>query len=428
MRITLLTWGTRGDVQPYVALGHALARRGHEIQVAANENHVEWVKRAGFEATGLPLDLSALLRTSAARQWLASGQTTAFLRWLGSLEHAQHAAIADALLAACDGAEAIVSSYFPCHRAAAIAEKRRIPLVRALTFPIMATRAYASPYLPPWVPKLPLASLRHASHGIALGVAERSARATLNALRARLGMAELVGSAEAALSAKGIHTLHLFSQHILPRPQDWPPEYDVTGACVLQEDVRRAVGEDTPSPELERWLAAGSPPVYFGFGSMPALDPAALLDLIGGVCQKLRVRALVGAGWTEFAKSPSSDDILIVGTFNHDAVLPRCRAAVHHGGAGTTHASLQAGLPTLVCSVFGDQPLWGDRVAALGVGMTFPFQRLRSIRLEPALELLLSEPVKARARSLAEQLRVDNGVEASANAIERTLGAKRAVA
>jgi sterol 3beta-glucosyltransferase len=428
MRITLLTWGTRGDVQPYVALGHALARRGHAIRVAANENHVAWVKRAGFEAISMPLDLSALLRTDAARQWLASGQTTTFLRWVGSVEHAQHTAIADALIAACDGADAIVSSYFPCHRAAAIAEKMNIALVRAFTFPIKATCTYGSPYLPTWVPKLPLASLRHASHGIALGVAERSARATLNALRARLGMGSQVGSAEAALWTKGIPTLHLFSEHILPRPEDWPRGHEVTGPCVLQDDVRRAVGEDTPTPELERWLAAGPPPLYFGFGSMPVLDPARLIDLILRICQKFRVRALVGAGWTEFAERQPSDDILIVGTFNHDALLPRCRAAVHHGGAGTTHASLRAGLPTLVCPVFGDQPLWGDRVAALGVGATFPFQRLSRSRLEPALELLLSEPVKARARSLGERLRVENGVEASANAIELALGATRAVA
>lgn len=418
--MTLLTWGTRGDVQPYVALGHELERRGHEVRLSTNQNHVDWVKRAGLEAVAVPLDTEALLKTQNAQEWLASGRTTSFLRWLGSVEHAQHAAIADALLAACEGADAVVGSYFPCHRAAAIAEARKARFVRALTFPVTATAEYASPYLPSWLSRLPLASLRHASHGVALGVAERSSLSTLNELRVRLGMAKHVGSAEAALIAQRVPTLHLFSEQLLPRPADWPREHTVTGACLLQDDVRRALGEDT-RPELSSWLDAGSAPLYFGFGSMPVLDPKPLLALISGICRRLGVRALIGAGWSTFADRPVSDELFIVGTFDHDAVLPRCRAAVHHGGAGTTQASLRAGLPTLVCSVFGDQPLWGSRVRALGVGTTFPFQRLDRARLEPALEHLLSEDVATRARALAQKLRAENGVAASADALEQAL-------
>jgi sterol 3beta-glucosyltransferase len=421
MHITLLTWGTRGDVQPYVALGHALSRRGHRVRVSANENHTDWVARAGLEAVKLPLDMAGLLRSSEAQQWLASGRTTTFLRWLGAVEDAQRGAIADALIAACEGADAIVSSYFPSHRAAAIAESIRARFVRALTFPVTATAAYGSPYLPSWISRLPFSSLRHASHGLALGLAERSARATLNHLRGRLGMAALQGSAEAALRAKRVPTLHLFSGRLLPRPPDWPAEHEVTGGCVLQESVRRALGEATAPADLERWLAAGQAPLYFGFGSMPVLDPPAVIDLIGSVCQELGVRALVGAGWTEYGSRPVSDDVFIVGTFDHDALLPRCRAAVHHGGAGTTQASLRAGLPTLICSVFGDQPLWGSRVRALGVGATFPFQRLNRTRLDAALQLLLSDEVTARARDLGETLRAEDGVETSADALERAL-------
>jgi sterol 3beta-glucosyltransferase len=420
MRVTLLTWGTRGDVQPYVALGHALRRRGHEVRLSANQNHVDWVRRAGLEAMAVPLDTGALLETREAQQWLASGRTTTFLRWLGSVEHARRDAIADALLEACEGADAIVSSYFPCHRAAAIAEARGARFVRALTFPITATADYASPYLPSWLSLLPLAALRRVSHDLALGVAERSARATLDELRVRLGLAKRVGSAEAALVAQGVPTLHLFSEQLLPRPRDWPREHTVDGACLLSDEVRRAVGEET-TPALSSWLDAGPAPVYFGFGSMPVLDPPALLQLIGAISKRLRVRALIGAGWSKFGEHAASDDVFIVGPFDHDAVLPRCRAAVHHGGAGTTQASLRAGLPTLVCSVFGDQPLWGSRVRALGVGTTFPFQRLDRARLEPALELLLSEDLAQRARALAERLRAENGVETSADAVERAL-------
>ncbi len=160
-----------------------------------------------------------------------------------------------------------------------------------------------------------------------------------------------------------------------------------------------------PAP-LASWLDDGSPPVFFGFGSMPVEDPVAMVALIGEVSRAAGVRALVSAGWARLAAVDTDDpDVYVTGPFNHDLVLPRCRAAVHHGGAGTLAASLGAGLPTVVCSVFADQPFWGARVTELNAGAHLRFRDLNRNTLQHALGAALTDKTTLRAAELGSLLR-----------------------
>jgi sterol 3beta-glucosyltransferase len=195
---------------------------------------------------------------------------------------------------------------------------------------------------------------------------------------------------------------------VLPRPNDWPSYLSVGGYCDLQEELRDRLGEIGVDRELEKWLNAGEPPIFFGFGSMPVADPEALLRLVHEACSGVGARALVASGWTQFPRT-RTPEVMVIDPINHDALLPRCRAAVHHGGAGTTAASLAAGIPTVVCSLFADQPLWGFRVTALGAGVTLPFQRLSLETLGQALRSALRDNVGERARALGAALRARSG-------------------
>ena len=114
--------------------------------------------------------------------------------------------------------------------------------------------------------------------------------------------------------------------------------------------------------EVASWIAAGTPPIFFGFGSMPVESPADTIDMIAGACAQLGERALVGAGWSDFNRVPHFEHVKVVGAVNHAAILPTCRAVVHHGGAGTTAAGLRAGVPTLILWWSGDQPYWAAAV------------------------------------------------------------------
>jgi UDP:flavonoid glycosyltransferase YjiC (YdhE family) len=171
---------------------------------------------------------------------------------------------------------------------------------------------------------------------------------------------------------------------------------------------RRAFGETALSADLEAWLSAGDAPAYFGFGSMPVQDPEAAVRMIEQATQRLGLRALISAGWSELTQSggsyESNERVRVVGALNHDAVMPRCRLAVHHGGSGTTAASVASGLPTLVCSVFADQPFWGRQLARLGAGAHLRFDSLTAVKLERALRRMLRPEATQRARALASAM------------------------
>jgi sterol 3beta-glucosyltransferase len=422
VRITILTWSTRGEVQPYVALAHELEQRGHRVVVAVNENHLRWARSTGLSIAALPLDFQAIMAEPTARRCVAAGDTAAFLQWLARHEHERRHAIADAMIDACAGADAVVSGFLLSHRAAAVAEASGTPFARAYIYPIEPTRAYASPYLGNVVPPLARDALRLRSHEMARNVFLRDQRADLDELRTRLGLPALHGTAEDDAARRGIRTVHLFDERVLPRPDDWPAHAVVGGYCFLPRSVRERVGEGAVAREVERWIDAGPPPIFFGFGSMPVVDPPALVGVIEEVCAELGARALVGAGWSDLPDR-QRERLLVVGAIDHDAILPRCKAAVHHGGAGTTAASLAAGVPTVICSMFGDQALWGQRVVALGVGATLPFQRFNPTCLVEALRYATTHDVIERARRLGAELRAVDGRSRTADKILDALGA-----
>lgn len=176
---------------------------------------------------------------------------------------------------------------------------------------------------------------------------------------------------------------------------------------------------------LEAWLAAGPPPVYLGFGSMPVLDAKSLLDTARRALRLVGARGVVSAGWSQLLE-PSDPDLYVVDAVDHAALFGRCVAAVHHGGSGTTFASLRAGLPTLVCSVFADQPLWGARCRQLGVGDTLPFAALGTKSLTAGLRTLLREDTRAQTQQLAMRLATERGLENIVELLEQRLPSARA--
>lgn len=424
MRIAILTWGTRGDVQPYLALADELARRGHQPTLAVNQNHLAWVGRTDIPALELPFDFQAALDSVEARAWLAAGKTTQFLRWFAGAEDAVRDQLSGAVVDACAGADAIVSSLAIGYRAAVVAEKMDVPLVRVSPSPFAPTESYPSPYLGTPLVRMPFAPVRRLSHQIIQNLLIRRQRAALAEFRRKLGLLEPAGSPEADLVRRGTRTLNVFSPLVLPRPPDWPADHVITGYCRLPDRLRAPLGEEAVPPELGRWIDAGSPPIFFGFGSMPIVDRRGALAMIRDVCRAVRARGLIDAGATDLG-DVDDRNLRIVGPFNHDAVLPRCRAAVHHGGAGTTGTSLTAGIPSVIAWVLGDQPFWGDRVESLGTGAALPFRKLTVSRLRAALGRALSPSSVARAASLGRDLRGEDGLRRTADSLIEMLAPRR---
>lgn len=167
--------------------------------------------------------------------------------------------------------------------------------------------------------------------------------------------------------------------------------------------------------ELEAWLDAGPPPVFLGFGSMPVLDEGAMLRSIREALARLGVRGILAAGWSEL-DAAGDETLYVVDEVDHQSLFPRCVAAVHHGGSGTTAAGAAAGVPTLVCSTHADQPFWGARCRKLGIGETLPFTKLDTRRLVEGLRNVLRPEVAARTKEIARRMAEEDGV---ANAVAR---------
>jgi len=169
------------------------------------------------------------------------------------------------------------------------------------------------------------------------------------------------------------------------------------------------------------WIAAGKPPIYFGFGSMRVGSPADTIGAISATCMQLGERALICTGANDFTDVPDSDHIKVVDAVNHAAIFPACRAVVHHGGAGTTAAGMRAGIPVLVLWTGADQPVWGAQVKWLKVGSGRRFSAMTRESLFADLRLILTPQYVARAREIATRMtKPAESVTAAADLLEET--------
>lgn len=414
MKVALVGYGTRGDVQPLVCLGAALAQRGHEVQLLVPRNGAPMGRAAGLTTVELPLDVQEMFAAPAAQRMLAAGRLSAFFRWLHREEKAYLGDLRAALIEGTSGADAIVCHPLVEDRCAAIGEARGVPVISMHLFPFLPSRTFPSPF----ISQRDLGPLNQAGHRLILSMLWRFSRQEVVAMRQELDLPPARSSYAVAVSRGEGRALLAYSPSLLPTPPDWPPGVRPIGALTPWPQLRAQLGEAGLPTELEDWLEAGPAPVFLGFGSMPVLDAENLLDTARRTLRKLGVRGVVGAGWSEL---PGARDELIFSLdhVDHQSLLPHCAAAVHHGGAGTLHAGLAAGTPTLVCSVFADQPFWGHRCRALGVGETFPFKKLDGGRLSAGLRSVLEPGVANAARDLAARMAREDPTAAAVATVER---------
>lgn len=422
MRILFLSYGTRGDAQPQVVLADALKERGYQVRVAAPENLRGFIEKAGLDYAPLHGNSQEILESEEGRRWLSSGNVRAFMSALKEINNKINPEIFKCALAAVDGVDAIVGGTLTEDLAATLAELKRVPFALAHTIPFEQTSEYAAPFVT--TAELPFAFLNRATHGLFRQVVFGVNRPTLNPWRASLGLAPLTKTVIGRAHEHGHPVLQLWSTAVLPRPRDAASNITSTGFIRMPATLRERLGEATPPAGLVEWIAKGPAPIYLGFGSMPVMDPTALTQQVIEVAEALEQRVVLSAGWTNLdaVKHLAGDRAHFVKSVDHGWLLPRCAAAVHHGGAGTTAASLEAGIPTVICSVFADQPFWGARVERQGWGAHVPFAKLRKDTLTSALQRALRPEVKASVAELGAKLRAEDGTARTVAALERIFG------
>lgn len=416
MKLALIAYGTRGDVQPFLSLAWALRERGHTVRLIAPRNMAGWIQRTALPFAELPVDVQALFAAAPAQRMLAKGDILSFFRWLAQVEDEYRLPMRQLIVEATADVDAILTHPLTEDRAAAVGAARRIPVLPVYFYPLPASATFPSLF----ITTRNLGPLNRLSHNLMLDMLWRASRADVAAMRQELGVGPAHDSFAREAQRMATPCLLTYSEALSPRPADYRPNNVITGDLVMPAALRARLGEDTLPDSLVAWLDAGPPPVFLGFGSMPVLDADRTLALVRSALTEVGVRAVIGAGWSNL---PAGGDAQLfrVGVVNYEALFPRCVAAVHHGGAGTAHASMRAGVPTLVCSVLADNPYWGAQFTRLGVGATFAFKSLTKERLVAGLRQVLAKPVRAAAQRLGERLQQEDALGAALHVIERQL-------
>jgi len=423
VRVGMAMVGSRGDVQPFVALGHALRAAGHEVTVTANADAADLVAAAGARFVPFDLDVHEMLSSREGQRLLANGKTRQFLDFANrSLGEVRDSA-GKGVLAAAEGADVLVAGVGMDDYALAASQYLGVPVVLGYLAPWLPSAEY--PQIMMYKAALLPGSLggraNSLSHRVTEWVHWRGRREQVNAFRRSLGLPAANGSIVTRAARLGTPALLAYSGAVCPRAHDWHPDSAPTGYWLLPPQARARLGESEPSRELTDWLGSGDPPVFIGFGSMPILDPAPLIEAATEAAGLAGVRVLLGAGWTELAKAGVAlpEYVRLTGDVDHDWLFPRCRAVIHHGGTGTTGAGLTAGRPTWIYSLFFDQPFWGTRVRRLGVGGHSRFRDMRARPLAEVMRRLAGEDIRQRASALGDQLSREDGVAAAVTAVTR---------
>jgi UDP:flavonoid glycosyltransferase YjiC (YdhE family) len=417
MRIAIVSVGSRGETQPAIALGSALAARGHEIVLGLSDDLADFGTQAGLTTVAVGLRVKDFLGSADGRRWLASGDAKNFTRGLFKYRMAVGETLQRGVEEATDGADLIVSARTTQEETLCMAEQKDIPLVGLHFSPTRKNDAFPSFLVT--TRRLPRPLIRR-THDLFDRNEWLATADYVNAYRAKLGLPAVSGPISPRLADRGVREIQAYSRFLVPQLADKYEDRPLTGFLTLSPAQRRSIGEGHVDPALLSWLDDGDPPIYFGFGSMPVLDAEHTLGIIARASRRLGMRALVSAGWSGLGEtSADGDRMFVTGAVNHDAVLPRCHVAVHHGGAGTTAAVLGAGIPAVVCSVFSDQPFWGRQLARMGVGRTFPFTELNETNLVRALRPMLRLAPGVRAAGLAAQLAGEHAEQRAADVVEQ---------
>ena len=367
MRAFLLTLGTRGDVQPFVALGREMQRRGHEVTVCTSSGFAPFIEGCGLRYAYLNNDILELVDSEAGRRAMEESRSLlGSLRWMAEAARLFKPIFRRTLAEqweAAQGAEAIV--YHPqAVGGYHIAEALGIPGIMADPLPTwVPTAAFPNPVAPDlklggWYNRLTYRALPVLTRAMYGSVVTRWRREALGLPRRPLLAGELVRA-----DGRPVPILLGFSPSVLPPPPDWPANVKVTGYWFLDE----APGW-SPPPALHDFLESGPPPVFVGFGSMAGRDPARLTRVVLDGLEQSGRRGVMVTGWGGLRGTEAPAGVYATETVPYDWLLPRVAAVVHHGGAGTTAAGLRAGKPTIICPFVADQPFWGRRVAELGAG------------------------------------------------------------
>lgn len=414
MRMVMVTLGSRGDVEPFVALGLGLKAAGHEVSVGTGTDCEAWVRGLGLGFKAVGGDMRSAISGEEGRRMLRTRNPVSFVRRLRRTAEPIIKTMQEDILAAVEGADACVFSYL-CGPVIDIHEARGLPSFMGILQPLFPTGDFPNPAVSPvslgrTFNRLSYDVFNLLMYAFFADIGNRWRRERFGLPRAR---------AFRRIEKVGLPILGAFSPAVIPRPSDWPAQAQVTGYWFMPPDDGW-----TPPAELSAFLEAGPAPVCVGFGSMVDEDPQGLTRIVEQALERAGQRGIIVGGWGGLGQGSSGRNLSIESA-PYDRLLPQCAAMVHHGGAGTTAAALRAGVPAVVVPFLGaDQPFFGRLVHKLGAGpRPIPRRKLTVDNLAAAIASAVNnESTRSRAAELGRAIRKEDGVRTAVELIMKTLG------
>ncbi|ABW26770.1 glycosyltransferase [Acaryochloris marina] len=414
-KITILTIGSRGDIQPFCALALGLMAKGYSVTLAASINFADFVQELGIAFAPIAGDFQQILSSPAGLAFLQGNTNVSLidddLRWQQRLDAWK----------ACQGSDLLIFAPLAAwgyH----LTEALNIPAILVTPVPVTATRSY------------PFLKFADSAQGKLAGyfnvftfrlvefLSWQKSQPLMN--RFRQEVLQLPPLSRMGARYRRSHPPHLsplpvlncYSEAVLPPPPDWPSHVHQGSYLFLDNSTPY-----TPSSKLNAFLQAEPKPFYIGFGSMMACNPEMIVDAIVTALRETGQRAIFCTGWGGFKTTEVPDFLYVTQEVPHDWLLPQVTAAIHHGGSGTTAATLRAGTPSIVVPFFADQPAWGKRLEQLGVGTApLPFAELTAETLATRIQAIINTPsMQHKAQDLSQQIQQEDGLAMAIEVIEQ---------
>jgi UDP:flavonoid glycosyltransferase YjiC (YdhE family) len=420
MRFVLASWGSRGDIEPFVVVGRELERRGHDVRMTVPPDQVGFAEAAGLTAVPGGLKTEEWLDVHADFWACLLGtpwkfpELNRFWHEVGKLISRCWKQMSTPLMSLADGADLLFANVGFEQPAINVAEYYDIPLATLHYRPIRVN-GQVVPILPS-----PLARL-------AMTVDEwlswRMAKKVDDAQRGELNLPKSAGPPSRRIAERGWLEIQAYDEVCVPGlAAEWA-KFDGRRPFVGALTMDASTDADD---EIASWIAAGPPPVYFGFGSMPVESAGDTLAMISNACAQLGQRALVCAGWSDFSHVPHPQHVKVVPAVHFAAVFSACRAIVHHGGAGTLAAAMRAGVPQLILAMMADHLMWAAQLKRLKVGFGRRFSVTTEKSLVADLRRVLAPQYAARAREIATRMsKPAESVAATTDLVERLAVSRR---
>jgi sterol 3beta-glucosyltransferase len=420
MHITIMTVGSRGDVQPYLALGLGLKAAGHQVCLATERIYQDWVKQEGLDYACLPGNSKV---RDASEEWISFVEQTqgyplrSMYRCNTQFVLPTLQSLLDTAWQVCQGTDAIISMpsvYAGYH----IAEKLGVPFYSVWTCPITPTREFPHSWLQIRHQQWFGGALNDFSYWVMGALYAATIMEPINQWREETLNLPALG--KNGVQMRPVPTLYGFSPSIVPVPADWDEQVHATGYWFLDRS-----DQFQPSTSLVDFIAAGSPPLYIGFGSIIGRNPTKTVQIAIDAVLQSGQRAVLETGWAELSAIDLPPQIFKLEEFvPHSWLFPRMAALIHHGGTGTIAQGLRCGKPMVsIYLKFIDFPFWVNRVAESGAGPTpINIKHLTVKRLVKAIQIMMTDSeMQARAAQIGKQIQSEDGVARAVEAFHQYL-------